>query len=255
MSLYSRIEGSGKPLLIIHGFLGMSDNWKTLGGQYAERGFEVHALDMRNHGRSLQSDEFNYDLMVQDLYDYCKEHNLEKVDIIGHSMGGKISMFFAMTHPEMLEKLVVADIGPKYYRPHHQDILAGLNAIDFSVKPSRSDVEEILQQYIPDFGTRQFLMKNLYWVEQGQLAFRFNLKVLTEKIDNIGTALPEGTVYDGSVLFLRGDRSDYIKDQDFETIHNHFPKAIIKDIKNSGHWLHAENPKDFVAETLAFLTA
>ncbi|WP_417353014.1 alpha/beta fold hydrolase [Flavobacterium alkalisoli] len=255
MSLYSRIEGSGKPLLIIHGFLGMSDNWKTLGGQYAERGFEVHALDMRNHGRSLQSDEFNYDLMVQDLYDYCKEHNLEKVDIIGHSMGGKISMFFAMTHPEMLEKLVVADIGPKYYRPHHQDILAGLNAIDFSVKPSRSDVEEILQQYIPDFGTRQFLMKNLYWVEQGQLAFRFNLKVLTEKIDNIGTALPEGSVYDGSVLFLRGDRSDYIKDQDFETIHNHFPKAIIKDIKNSGHWLHAENPKDFVAETLAFLTA
>lgn len=255
MSLYSRIEGSGKPLLIIHGFLGMSDNWKTLGGQYAERGFEVHAIDMRNHGRSLQSDEFNYDVMVQDVYDYCKDHNLEKVDIIGHSMGGKISMFFAMAHPEMLEKLVVADIGPKYYRPHHQDILAGLNAVDFSVKPSRSDVEEILQQYIPDFGTRQFLMKNLYWVESGQLAFRFNLKVLTEKIDNIGAALPEGSVYDGPVLFLRGDRSDYIKDQDFETIHNHFPKAIIKDIKNSGHWLHAENPKDFVAETLAFLTA
>ncbi|RYJ41238.1 alpha/beta fold hydrolase [Flavobacterium beibuense] len=255
MSLYSRIEGSGKPLLIIHGFLGMSDNWKTLGGQYAERGFEVHALDMRNHGRSLQSDEFNYDVMVQDLYDYCKEHNLEKVDIIGHSMGGKISMFFAMAHPEMLEKLVVADIGPKYYRPHHQDILAGLNAVDFSVKPSRSDVEEILQHYIPDFGTRQFLMKSLYWVESGQLAFRFNLKVLTEKIDNIGAALPEGSVYDGPVLFLRGDKSDYIKDQDFETIHNHFPKAMIKDIKNSGHWLHAENPKDFVAETLAFLTA
>lgn len=253
--LHSRIEGTGQPLLIIHGFLGMSDNWKTMGGQYVENGFQVHAIDMRNHGKSFHSDEFTYDAMGQDLYEYCKEHNLDKVDIIGHSMGGKASMFFATTYPEKVNKLVVADIGPKYYRQHHQDILAGLNEVDFAQKPTRNDVEEILKEYIEDFGTRQFLLKNLYWKEPGQLAFRFNLPVLTENIENIGKAIPEGSVYEGPVLFLRGDKSNYIKDEDFEMIHNHFPKAIIKDIANSGHWLHADNPQDFVAETLAFLKA
>ena len=148
--LQSRIEGEGRPLLIIHGFLGMSDNWKTLGGQYAENGFEVHALDLRNHGKSLHSDEFTYEAMVNDIYEYCKGHNLNKVDVIGHSMGGKVTMFFAMAHPEMLDKIVLADIGPKYYSPHHQDILAGLNAVDFSTKPGRSDVENVLKEYITD---------------------------------------------------------------------------------------------------------
>lgn len=253
--LHSRIEGTGKPLLIIHGFLGMSDNWKTMGGQYVENGFQVHAIDMRNHGKSFHSDEFTYDAMVQDLYEYCNEHNLDTVDIIGHSMGGKASMFFATTYPEKVNKLVVADIGPKYYRQHHQDILAGLNEVDFAQKPTRNDVEEILKEYIEDFGTRQFLLKNLYWKEPGQLSFRFNLEVLTDKIENLGQALPENSIYEGPVLFLRGDKSNYIKDEDFELIHNHFPKAIIKDVANSGHWLHADNPQDFVAETLAFLKA
>lgn len=251
--LYSRIEGEGKPLLIIHGFLGSSDNWKTLGGQFTENGYQVHAIDMRNHGRSFHSDAFDYKAMVQDIYEYCEQKSLQKVDIIGHSMGGKAAMFFATAHPDKVGKLVIADIGPKYYRPHHQDILAGLNAVDFSVKPSRSDVEEILEKYIADFGTRQFLMKNLYWKEQGQLVFRFNLDIFNEKIENIGQALPEGAKFDKPVLFLRGDRSNYIKDEDFDLIKSHFPEAIIKDIKDSGHWLHAENPADFMAETLEFL--
>ena len=255
MILHSRIEGEGKPLLIIHGFLGMSDNWKTLGGQYVENGFQVHAIDMRNHGKSFHSEEFTYEAMVNDLVEYCKHHNLGKVDVIGHSMGGKAVMFLAVMHPELLDRVVVADIGPKYYRQHHQDILAGLNAVDFSDKPTRSDVEEVLLEYIEDFGTRQFLMKNLYWKEQGQLDFRFNLPVLTEKIENIGAPLSEGTVFNGAVLFLRGDKSNYVKDEDFEMIQNHFPKAVIKDIANSGHWLHADNPQDFVKETLAFLKA
>ena len=251
--LHSRIEGTGKPLIIIHGFLGMSDNWKTLSGQYADNGFQVHAIDLRNHGKSFHSDEFTYEAMAQDIYEYCKEHGFDKVDIIGHSMGGKAAMFFAMKYPEMLNKAVLADIGPKYYKQHHQYIIAGLNAVDFSQKPGRSEAEEVLKEYIDDFGTRQFLMKNLYWEKPGQLAFRFNLKVLTETIEYIGAELPEGTVYNGPVLFLRGDKSDYIKDEDFEMIHSHFPKAAIKDIKDSGHWLHADNPNDFLAETLEFL--
>ena len=133
--LYSKIEGEGKPLLILHGFLGMSDNWKTIGVQLSTEGYQVHLLDLRNHGRSFQSEEFSYALMAQDVFDYCKGHNLEKVAVIGHSMGGKTAMLFATTYPEMIDKLIVADIGPKFYPQHHQKILAGLNAVDFVKKP------------------------------------------------------------------------------------------------------------------------
>ncbi|MEZ0005262.1 esterase [Flavobacterium sp. 28YEA47A] len=251
--LYSRIEGEGKPLLILHGFLGMSDNWKTFAGQIASEGFQLHILDLRNHGRSFHSDVFTYEAMVQDVLEYCQGHNLDKVSILGHSMGGKVAMFFATTYPEKVDKLIVADIGPKYYRPHHQDILAGLNAVDLSHKPDRSQVEEILKEYVSDFGTRQFLMKSLYWIEPGQLAFRFNLPVFNEQIDNIGEALPDNALFEKPTLFLRGGNSNYIKDEDFETIRRHFPNSEIKTIPNAGHWLHAENPKDFYSESIQYL--
>lgn len=251
--LHSRIEGQGRPLLIIHGFLGTSDNWKTFAGQYAAEGFQVHALDMRNHGRSFHSPVSTYEAMVNDVAGYCSAHQIEDFDLIGHSMGGKIAMFFATSYPGMVSKLIVADIAPKYYRQHHQDILAGLNAVDFSVKPARADIEETLKKYINDPGTIQFLMKNLYWVEPGQLAFRFNLPVLTSKIENVGEALPENAVFDKPTLFLRGGNSNYIKDEDSSLIRKHFPKAVIATIKDAGHWLHAEKPKEFFESTLYFL--
>lgn len=253
MTLYSKIEGQGQPLLILHGYLGMSDNWKTLSTQYAAKGFEVHALDLRNHGRSFHSEEFTYAAMVQDIYDYCQAHNLQKIDLIGHSMGGKVGMFFAMSHPEVLNKLIIADIAPRYYSPHHQDIMAALSAVDFTKKPSRSDVDDIIAQYIPDFGTRQFLMKNLHWVTDGQLGFRFNLDVFKRKIDQIGEALPTDSHYEKPTLFLRGDRSGYIGENDKIAIAHHFPNSTVETISNAGHWLHAENPKDFFEKTLAFL--
>jgi esterase len=251
--LYSRIEGTGKPLLIIHGFLGMSDNWKSLGSQYAAEGFQVHILDLRNHGKSFHSDDFSYGVMSEDVLEYCQANNLEKVAIIGHSMGGKVAMLFATNYPNKVDKLIVADIGPKYYAPHHQDILAGLNAVDFSAKPSRTDVEETLYPFIPDFGTRQFLMKNLYWKEPGQLDFRFNLKVFNEKIEVIGTALPENALFENPTLFIRGGNSKYILDTDLPEIKKHFPNIELATIPNVGHWLHAENPKQFFEETARFL--
>ena len=261
--LYSKIEGQGsqaegesseaKPLVILHGFLGMSDNWKTLGMQYATEGFEVHMLDLRNHGKSFHSNEFSYEVMVEDVLAYCMTHNLKKIDIIGHSMGGKVAMLFATTYPEKVNKLIVADIGPKYYKPHHQVILAGLNAVDFSLKPDRTTVDEILKNHIPDFGTRQFLMKSLYWKEPGQLAFRFNLAVFNKEIEQIGVALPSNAIFNNPTFFLRGGNSNYIKDEDFEDIKNHFPNAIIETIPNVGHWLHAENPVAFYDKTIAFL--
>ena len=251
--IYSKIEGTGKPLLILHGFLVMSDNWKTMGTQFAANGFQVHLLDLRNHGKSFHSEEFSYEIMAQDVFNYCQANNLKKVNILGHSMGGKTAMLFAIKYPEMVEKLIIADIGPKFYPQHHQTILEGLNAVDFSLKPSRSEVEEIISKYITDFGTRQFLLKNLYWQEPGQLAFRFNLAVFNKKIDEIGQPLPENTIFSKPTLFIRGGNSNYILDDDFETIKNHFPNSSTETIPNVGHWLHAENPQLFYELTSSFL--
>ena len=251
--LYSKIEGSGKPFVIMHGFLGMSDNWKTLGTQFAESGFEVHMLDLRNHGRSVQSEVFNYQMMVDDVVQYCKEKELSSIYLLGHSMGGKVAMFTATQFPDLVEKLIVADIGVKYYRPHHDEILEGLAAVDFSKKPSRSDVEEILTPYIADFGTRQFLMKSLYWKEPGQLAYRFNLDAFIANKDMIGDALSQDAVFEKPTLFLKGANSRYILESDTEEIKKHFPKAEIEVIANAGHWLHAENPTDFYDATMQFL--
>ncbi|MEZ4839380.1 alpha/beta fold hydrolase [Flavobacterium sp.] len=251
--LYSKIEGTGKPLIILHGFLGMSDNWKTLGTQFAEQGFQVHMLDLRNHGRSFHSDEFNYTVMSEDILRYCNFHQLVKIDIIGHSMGGKVAMFLASNYPDLIDRLVIADIGPKYYQPHHQDILEGLNAVDFSVKPERNDVEEVLKKFISDFGTRQFLMKSLYWKEPGQLAFRFNLEIFNKEIEQVGIALPKDTHFVKPTLFIRGGNSRYILNEDLDEIRSQFPKAKLETIPNVGHWLHAENPKLFFEIVMGFL--
>ena len=251
--LYSRIEGNGKPFLILHGFLGMSDNWKTLGTKWSEAGYEVHLLDLRNHGRSLHSEEFNYTVMAQDVYEYCQNKNLSSIYLMGHSMGGKVAMTFASSYPEMVAKLIIADIGPKEYKPHHDQILKGLSAVNFEDKPERSDVDDIVSKYVPDIGTRQFLLKSLYWKTPGQLAYRFNVPVFLENKDSIGEALDKAAIFNGSSLFLRGSNSNYILDDDFSEIKSHFPKADIITIKNAGHWLHAENPNDVYATVLDFL--
>lgn len=251
--LYSKILGQGKPLIILHGFLGMSDNWKTLGSRYAENGFEVHLIDQRNHGRSFHSDAFSYGLMVEDVYRYCLEHQLNEIDIIGHSMGGKTAMLFTVTHPEMVKKLIVADISPKYYPVHHQTIINGLLSIDFNVTKSRKEADEQLSKYIPELGIRQFLLKNIYWKEKEQLAFRFNLTALNDNIEEIGKALPDDTVFDGKTLFVKGGRSEYITPQDEPLIKKYFPKASVSTIDNAGHWVQAENPKIFFETTFEFL--
>lgn len=253
MQLYSRIEGEGFPLIIIHGFLGMSDNWKTLSTQFAALGFQVHALDMRNHGKSFHDDAFNYEVMVQDVKNYLDFHRIEKVILLGHSMGGKVVMLFSSLYPHIVNKLIVVDIGPKYYAPHHQKILAALNDVDFSKNPTRSNVEAIFSKHITDYGTKQFLLKNLYRITPDKLGYRFNLKVLNEKIEEIGFALPLEAFYEGKTLFLRGDKSDYILDSDFETILYHFPNALVLTITNSGHWIHADNPNSFRSEIIKFI--
>ncbi|WP_282163181.1 alpha/beta fold hydrolase [Ulvibacterium marinum] len=251
--LHSKILGNGKPLIILHGFLGMSDNWKTLGSQYAEKGFEVHLIDQRNHGRSFWSEDFNYDLMAHDVHNYVLRHGLEKGHLMGHSMGGKTAMQFACTYPEWVNKLIVADIAPKYYPPHHQPILDALNGLDLDVLDSRGKVDQELSKSISETGTRQFLLKNLYWKEKGILQFRFNLKVLSDKMEEIGDNIGSSEKFEGATLFLRGGNSEYIAPDDIPEIKKHFPFAELDIIKNTGHWLHAENPKEFFEKSLSFL--
>jgi pimeloyl-ACP methyl ester carboxylesterase len=251
--LHSRIIGEGKPLLILHGFLGMSDNWKTLGNKYAESGFEVHLIDQRNHGKSFHSESFDYEILANDIKEYISYHNISKSNLIGHSMGGKTVMQFACSSPIMVNKLIVADISPKYYPPHHNEIINGLKSLDFNEITNRSEADKKLSERLSDMGIRQFLLKNLYWVEKGKLGFRFNLDVLQNKLEEIGENISSTASFSGETLFLRGDRSEYILPNDFDVIKRHFPSATIETISNAGHWLHAENPNEFFSKTLNFL--
>ncbi len=253
MKLHANVFGEGQPFVILHGFLGMGDNWKTLGKKIAEQGFQVHLLDQRNHGRSPHSDQFDYDIMAQDLEVYCQESDLKNICLLGHSMGGKTAMLFAVKHPGLIENLIIADIGPKYYPLHHQDILDGLNALDFDTIKSRGDADTELSNYVLDAGVRMFLLKNLYWKEKGVLGLRMHLDALIKNASEIGVELPESFNYKGSVLFLKGEKSNYILENDKLRIKRQFPKVLIKEISSAGHWLHADNPTDFLAKVLEFV--
>ena len=251
--LHSNIVGKGKSFLILHGFLGMGDNWKTMAKRITALGFEVHLIDQRNHGHSFHDDVFDYETLVEDLHYYLEYHKLKKVILMGHSMGGKTAMLYSVTYPEQIEKLIVVDIAPKSYPVHHDFILKGLKALSFEQLTTRKEAEKVLEKYILDFGIRQFLMKNLYWKSKGQLALRINLDVLIDNIEEIGEPLPAMTVFERETLFLRGEKSPYIKDSDLILIEAHFPNSRMITIANSGHWLHAENPNDFFEAVVNFI--
>ena len=250
--LHSNIIGSGFPLIILHGYFGMGDNWKSQANKLATD-FEVHMVDQRNHGRSFHSEDFSYELMVEDLKHYFEVNEIEKAIVLGHSMGGKTAMLFAVEYPELVEKLVVADIAPKYYAPHHHTIINALNSIDFSVLKLRTEVDDILKESIPEEGVRQFLLKNVYRETKTEMAFRFNLQSLTDNNPEVGEALPAFTTYDGEVLFLRGQKSDYVLDDDYALITAHFENTKIETVSNAGHWLHAENPVEFYDKLISFV--
>jgi pimeloyl-ACP methyl ester carboxylesterase len=251
--LHSKIQGEGQPLLILHGYFGMGDNWKSQANKLSEH-FQVHMIDQRNHGRSFHTDDFDYELLVGDLHNYIAHHGLSDVNLLGHSMGGKTAMLFAVTYPEIVKNLLVADIAPKNYPPHHHEILEALNAVDFSKITLRNEVDAVLKQYINEEGVRQFLLKNVYRKTKTELDFRFNLESLTENNNEVGEPLPAFTEYDGPTLFLRGGNSGYISVEDEGLIAAHFQDSKIVTVKNAGHWLHAENPTDFLREVLQFLS-
>ena len=253
--LHSKITADkGNELLILHGFLGMGDNWKTYANVLTKIGYRVHLIDQRNHGKSFWSKEFSYSIMAEDIVNYCKFHNLEKVFIIGHSMGGKVAMKLAFSHSNLIRALVIADISPRKYKPKHQYILNGLSSLDFDKISSRAAADEKMSRIISEYGLRQFLLKNLHWVEKGKLGLRVNIEVLKKANHTIGEELNYEFHSELPCLFLKGENSDYILDIDKQLIRDYFPKSKIATISGAGHWLHAENPKEFIQVTSKWLS-
>ncbi|MGM0478765.1 MAG: alpha/beta fold hydrolase [Bacteroidota bacterium] len=250
MQLHYKKMGSGQPLIILHGLFGSSDNWQTHGKKLAEY-FEVYLVDQRNHGKSDWSEDFDYDFMAQDLHEFIEEHQLEDVILIGHSMGGKTIMRYAQLYPDSIEKMIVVDMGVKSYPIHHDTIIEGLKSINLDAISSRGEAREQLSNYIEEKSIRQFLLKNLYWIEKGKLGWRINLPVLEERLPEITKGLPEvESLVD--VLFIAGGASNYIVTSDHDDIRKYFPLADFYVIESAGHWIHAEAPEAFIEEVLGY---
>ena len=256
MQLAFRKYGSGQPLLILHGLFGQSDNWNSLAKRFGENGFEVYTIDQRNHGLSPHSDEFSYSVMADDIKEFIEEHKLENVILLGHSMGGKVAMCLELKYLGILDKLIVADMSPREYEPHHATVLEALHEVDFNTITTRKEAEASLGKYISDFGTKQFLLKNIYWqdIASNKMNWRFNLPALSHHYNEILAAVPLGT--SGiKALFIRGERSEYITDRDTPEIEKRFTNYTLETIDGAGHWVHAEKPDAFFETVMRFIKA
>jgi esterase len=252
MILFHRQIGEhGKPLVILHGLFGSGDNLQTHAKNWSTH-FQVFIIDNRNHGHSPHDEEMTYDLMALDLKETLDKLNLTSIYLLGHSMGGKMAMRFAQLFPEIVEKLIVVDMGVKAYPPHHQIIFEGLEAVNVSDCPSRKEAESRLARFVSEISTQQFLLKNLYWKTETTLAWRFHLDALKTNISHILSALPLVTC-SVECLFLHGGKSNYVLVTDEEQIKELFTHAQIACIENAGHWVHVEAPTLFSQSVLNFL--
>lgn len=252
MKLFYRESGEGKPLVILHGLFGSSDNWMSVTKELALK-YKVYVLDARNHGQSPHEAAHNYEAMADDLKEFIDDHNIENPILIGHSMGGKTIMRFASKYQSSAEKLIVVDISPRFYGRHHQDILAGFNAINLETLQTRNEADAIMSQYVGDMGVRMFLLKSLYRNSDGKFQWRINLPLINEQIDNIGEALPETAKIATPTLFIRGSESGYIQDKDAALIAQHFSDYNIETVEGASHFVHAEKPKEVIALIETFI--
>ena len=253
MKLFYRESGQGLPLIILHGLFGSSDNWYTLAKTFAEH-FKVYLVDQRNHGLSPQSEEHNYGLLTDDLEEFIKEHSLQSPVILGHSMGGKTAMNFAVRFPEQLSKLIVVDIVPKMYPVHHDAILDGLKAIPLKFLTTRNEADRILSGFVPEPAVRQFLLKNLSRKPEGGFEWKINLTALDQNIEAMGAGMIYSGKFEGPSLFIKGKKSNYYSPGDETMIKTIFPNAEFAAL-DTGHWVQAEQPQEFAKVVLNYLIA
>lgn len=256
MKLFFRKYGQGEPFIILHGLFGLSDNWQGIGKQLGAH-FGVYLVDLRNHGLSPHSDEWSHGEMSADLFELMADEGITEAIVLGHSLGGKTAMKFSTEHPEKLKKLIVVDIAPRAYPVHHREILDALLSVDLYAIRSRKEAEQLLAAL--DAGTRQFLLKNLYWKTDDKLDWRFNLRVINEKIQGVGEEIVPPAkeevrqrLKELPVLFVRGEHSAYIRDADLNQIKGLFPNARLETIAGAGHWVHADQPALFLERILSF---
>jgi len=261
MELFFRKYGDNNPaLIIVHGLYGMSDNWVTIAKALSEN-FKVFVIDQRNHGNSPHSDEHNYDLMQQDLLEFMQKHKIEKAILLGHSMGGKTVMNFAKFHTEMITAMIVVDISPKRYdalqlsqsKNRHLQILNAMKNINFIDIKRREEIRENIISVLKEERIADFILKNLKRVN-GEFQWKLNINTIINRLDDAIEDLEfTNTISGFPILFVRGEKSNYILDEDIKFIKEKFPVAEITTINDAGHWIHAEQPKKFTNIVLEFL--
>lgn len=255
MQLNFKTFGQGFPVIILHGLFGSLDNWQTIAKKLAEK-FQVYIIDQRNHGKSPHTDEFNYELLSNDLLEFFQQNEIDKAHLIGHSMGGKAVMQFALEHSEKVEKLIVVDVAPVAYEDRHSDVFNALFAADVKTASTREEVEKLLRKKLDnDETTVQFLMKGLSRDESGKhFEWKFNLDSLYKHYPEISGAVGSSTPFTGKTLFIKGEKSPYINSENYTAINGLFPDNELAEIKGAGHWVHAEKPHEFIEEVLRFLS-
>ncbi len=244
---FRQYSSTGTPLLILHGLFGSLANWNWQARELADK-FAVYTLDLRNHGSSPHSDVMDYPSMASDVREFLADNSLEGVFLLGHSMGGKVAMQLALTEPDCVTRLVVADIAPVRYpaaQGDHDNVFASLEALDLSAITSRTEADSIMQEFIAEEGVRQFLLANLVKGSNGEFSWRFNLPALKANYELLRDAPQPGGSFDKPVLFIKGALSNYIQEQHRKAIMTHFPQATVAEISGAGHWLHAEKPQQF----------
>jgi pimeloyl-ACP methyl ester carboxylesterase len=249
-----REYGTGKQVIILHGLFGSGENWMSVGNALQET-FRLYLVDQRNHGDSPHTDTFSYPDLAEDIYQFVGAHSLDNVSFIGHSMGGKTAMEFTLEHPHLVERLVVVDIAPREYPPRLEHLIFALRDLDLDSIETRKDAEEALAQTVPERKVRLFLLKNLERTGKNSFTWKINLDALASHYGEVVKRVEKrGRQFEGPVLFIKGERSDYLEESDMEEIRSLFPRAEMKTIPHAGHWLHAEAQSKFVELCLEFLT-
>jgi pimeloyl-ACP methyl ester carboxylesterase len=252
VNLHFEAVGQGPQLIILHGLLGSADNWRSMSRRLGAH-YKVLAVDLRNHGRSPHSDIFDYDVMVTDLREFVEQHALPRIMLLGHSIGGKVAMQFALDHSDRLDKLVIVDIAPKRYEPSQRDMLEALRSLDLCRYSSFGDVDVALAERISDASLRQFLLKNLARDENGWLGWKIHLEAIERNYDKLLRGLAPKRSFDKPSLFIRGGRSNFIEDDDARLIRQIFPQAEITTLPEAGHWVHVDLPEEFFQTVVNFL--
>jgi pimeloyl-ACP methyl ester carboxylesterase len=252
MQLHFKEYGQGRPVILLHGLLGSADNWHSVAQRLGEQ-FQVFALDQRNHGQSPHSAEMSYPLMAEDVNEFLVARDLERVRMVGHSMGGKTAMQFAVQFPDKVEKLLVEDMAPRAYLPSHDKIFAALLALDLTKFTARQEIEEALATPIPSLVLRRFLLKNLGRQPDGAFFWKINLRGLWDNYTKLGEPISNPVPFEKPVLFIRGGKSNYLNPEDEPLIRQLFPLAQIKTIAEAAHWVHGDRPEEFLALAWDFL--